>query len=158
MDFFDWINKEIIGNGLLCEEYAELVCKARSRKELFEICCDTNGLKFIPEMAEKGHPLPYKVILDEFKSFINGKYTARIKKGFMKSSYTSQIYCGYTENIVAETTGLCLLNCKCDVMVPANRFVYIVVDSQSKIRIIRNMNCEVKVIPYGNAQVEIITE
>lgn len=157
MDFFDWINKKIIGNGLLCEEYTERVRNAKSRKELFEICCDANGLKFIPEMANNGHPLPYDVILDEFKNFINGKYVATIKSS-NGDSYTSAIYCKEELDLNVETTGLCLLGCRGTLHLKTHDFAYIVVDGKSHIKIDVPNGAEVKIIAYGDATIDVSDE
>ena len=66
MKTLDWIRNEIMANGLLCEEYTERVRNAKSKKQLFEICCDANGARFLPEMRAKGYPLDYDVIHEEF--------------------------------------------------------------------------------------------
>ena len=48
MKTLDWLNNEIIGNGLLCAEYTERVRNAKSKKQLFDVCADANGVSFIP--------------------------------------------------------------------------------------------------------------
>ena len=53
-----------MANGLLCEEYAERVRNAKSKKQLFDICADANGVSFLAEMRQKEHPLAYETIWD----------------------------------------------------------------------------------------------
>ena len=49
MKVLDYISN-IEPSGLLCEEYAERVRNAKSKKRLFDIVCVANGVSGLPEM------------------------------------------------------------------------------------------------------------
>lgn len=123
----EWINNEIVANNLICDEI-DKIRAAKSKKQLFEVCCGAKGIDFLPMMRSKGHPLSYDVINEEFGRYINGKH----KPDF---GYTSAIYCKHNENIHIDTTVVCLLSCDCELIVAENNVTQIVVDQNSKIRI-----------------------
>lgn len=140
MKVIDWINKDIIANGLLCEEYVERVRKAKSKKQLFEIVCDANGVNFIPEMRSRGARLSYEDMENEFGRYLNGKYKPHFEGTNPTSDgYTSAIYVGLSrekgESIVIDTTLACIMGCCCDVYIPPMKISRIVLDEGCKVRI-----------------------
>lgn len=158
MNFSDWLNNEILAGGFICAEYAERVRGAKSKKELFDICCDTNGLRFIPEMSSKGHPLSYGAIIKEFGSYINGRYVFRKEDTDGHQGYSSAIYCQYRGGIVVDVNGICLLACNCSIYLNPYTFNYIVVDQSSDARIYTAEGSETMVIKYTGANVRVFGE
>lgn len=132
--FEDWI-KSIVNAGELCKDYQGLVGDAISNKQLFDIACDANGISYLCDMDSKGYTLPYEVISERFKSFINGRYISehKNKKG---NSYTSKIYCCFNGKIKGDTTLISLLGCKCDVTVGNNHIIQIYADKNTELNVI----------------------
>lgn len=127
MKFEDWI-KQVISSGNLCNGYEDKVSRAASRKQLIDIVCDANGISYLCEMNSAGYPLPYEVICNEFKYYINGKYKAEFvnEKG---NGYTSSIYCCYNGELEIDTTLICLLGCNItNLKIKENGFARIYMD------------------------------
>lgn len=101
----EWI-EQIREAGLLCDEYCDKVDLAMNKTQLFDLILDANGISYIPEMAAKGHPVPYETITREFGSYINGRYVRD------KDGYTSSLYCQYGRNVTLSETLTCFLGCK----------------------------------------------
>jgi hypothetical protein len=137
MKTLDWLRQEIMANGLLCEEYAERVRNAKSKKQLFEICCDANGVSFLPEMTAKGYSLDYELIWAEFDRYINGKYKPEFESPLTGDSYTSAIYCQYNDvkDIVVDTTLSCFLACDNEVWIRPFNIARICVDANCHLKI-----------------------
>lgn len=139
-------------NDLLCDKYCEKVDNARSKLELIRCCLDANGANFLQEMQAAGFALPYEVVCNVFRSYINGRYVAefRNEKG---NGYTSKMYCKHQEPILVDTTLCSILGCKCDVVIKKNNFAQLYVDSESEIRIILEEGAQVLVDIWKGAQV-----
>lgn len=139
-------------NDLLCDKYCEKVDNARSKLELIRCCLDANGANFLQEMQAAGFALPYEVVCNVFRSYINGRYVAefRNEKG---NGYTSKMYCQHQESILVDTTLCSILGCRCDVVVKKNNFAQLYVDSESEIRIILEEGAQVLVDIWKGAQV-----
>jgi hypothetical protein len=157
MKTLDWIRNEIIGNGLLCAEYAEKVRNAKSKKQLFDICADANGASFLPEMRAKGYPLPYEVVWDEFGRYINGNYKPVFSTP-LGGEYTSAIYCQANDvkDIVVDTTLACFLSCMNEVWIQQFNVARIVVDENCflKLHCPANSKCVVEI--YGGGEVAVV--
>lgn len=144
MRVLDWLKNDIVANGLLCEEYIALVNNAKSKKQLFDICADANGVSFLCEMRDKGHGLPYYVIQEEFGNYINGKYIAEYEKG-----YTSAIYCGSNGDIEVETTLACFLGCHGRVYLRPYSVTRICVDCNCYLEVECPANARLTIEYYG---------
>lgn len=95
----------------LCKEYAAKLDKAGSKKAMIDLALDANGMPWVAESVAKGD-LPIDVVANDFKPFLNGKYT-RIGNGF-----TSRIYCQPPEDsIKIETTATLIIGFKGKVIV-----------------------------------------
>lgn len=155
MLFRDWIN-EVISSGNLCSHYTEKVQDAASKKRLMQLVLDANGINFLQEMQNKGKGLPYEIILNEFKNYINGKYIAEFKneKG---NGYTSSIYCCYfdSDTINVNTTLVSLLGCKSKVNIAENDFVRICVDRNCEIIVNCPLNSRCIIEYWGDAKIQI---
>jgi hypothetical protein len=158
MKTLDWLNNDIIGNGLLCGEYTERVRKSMSKKQLFEVCADANGVTFLAEMRAKGHPLPYEVIREDFEKYINGKHKP-VYGNLVGRHYTSAIYCmaNFVENnILVDTTLACFLCCVNVVYIKSFNFARIVVDQNSKIKVYCPDNANAVIEVFGDGVVDVV--
>lgn len=138
MQCLDWIKNEIIANDLLCRQYAQRVAGAHSKRQLFDMLCDANGVSFLPEMSAKGHATPYDLLIKDFGQYLNGRYKAEIKGQASDSvGYTSAIYCRCprVDKITVDTTLACFLDCDSTVRIPPYNVARLCVDANSKIRI-----------------------
>lgn len=153
----DWLKNEIMANGLLCSEYAERVRNAKSKKQLFDACADANGVSFLAEMREKGHPLAYETIGEDFSRYINGKYKPSFSTP-LGGEYTSAIYCQANDvkDIVVDTTLACFLSCINEVWIQQFNVARIVVDSNCFLKVHCPHNSKAVIEVYGEGEVEIV--
>lgn len=156
MKTLDWLNNNIISNGLLCDEYVEKVRNARSKKQLFEVCADANGVTFLAEMREQGNPLSYETIWEDFERYINGKYKPSFESE-NRGSYTSAIYCQahFTKDIFVDTTLTLFLSCINEVYIQPYHVARIVVDQESAIKVHCPKTSKVFIEVYGDGEVEV---
>lgn len=131
--FEEWVRR-IVDADELCASYYKKVSKAMSNKQLIDISMDSNGMSYLCEMEQKGLDLPYQIIMNRFRPFINGQYVSEHKtKG--GDTYTSAIYCCYNDDIVANTTLLTVLGVEANICVSKNNCCTIYVDKHSKVTI-----------------------
>lgn len=136
MTFEEWINK-VIQTGNLCSGYTDKVSSANSKLQLMRIVLDANGVSYLPEMDERGFPLPYDTILKEFKNYINGNYTAMFsnEKG---RGYSSSIYCCYSDGneINVNSTLSTYLGCSnVTLRIEENDFVHLFIDKNCNLSV-----------------------
>ena len=136
MCFEEWINK-VIQSGNLCSGYSNKVSSSKSKLQIVRIVLDANGVSYLPEMDEKGFPLPYDTILREFKNYINGNYIAQFSndKGH---GYSSSIYCCYSEGneIHVNSTLSTYLGCSnVTLKINENDFVHLYIDKNCDLSI-----------------------
>ena len=156
MTFNDWI-KEIISSGNLCAGYTDMVMDAKSKLQLFRICLDANGCSYLPEMDEKGYALPYDVILNEFKNYINGNYIAEFRNE-RGSGYTSALYCCYSDGnrIDVVTTLATFLGCSnVELHIAENNFAHLYLDKNCDVKIFCPQSSHVIVDYWSNAKVSV---
>lgn len=129
-----WING-LIERGLVCDKYKDKIAKALSKKQIMDVFLDANGIPFLCEISSGGDALPYEVILSEFKSYINGRYSSC--HGEIGHEYTSAVYCCYSDSngLDIDTTQTLFLGCSLNVNVKPNDYVRIYLDKGSDIRI-----------------------
>lgn len=98
--------REYIENSTMCAEYKKKLLSAHSKREMFDIMSDINGLAFLCGM-ESGYVLPYELMTEKFGGFLNGRYIAN------RDGYTSKVYCCYcdTEPIEADTALIGIFGC-----------------------------------------------
>lgn len=126
-DLYSWLD-EIYSLGLLCQEYNDKVNSSKSKVDLVRVCLDANGCKFLMEMDEKGHGLPYDFICKNFGPYLNGRYIAEYttKRG---GRYNSSVYCCYNDDeCLVETTIVTMLGCKTTIVMNDNDYVRIIAD------------------------------
>lgn len=156
MKSLEWIHG-LMDNGLLCKTYISKVLRACSKKQLYEICSDANGISYLCEMRDKGYALDYKIIKEEYKNYINGAYKPTFGEGEVK--YSTAIYCEYNspKGITIDTTCTCLLGCKTDIYTTNGMCAQLFVDSNCDITIHADyemLNIVVNV--WGDARVSVI--
>lgn len=148
--FAEFIEKS---KSTLCKEYTEKLDKAGSKVQFINLALDANGLPWVAESVAKGE-LPIEVIANDFKPFLNGKYT-RIGDGF-----TSQIYCRPPEDKIEITTTATLI-IDFDGVVKVDRpcELYIV---NSKVMIVGNGNPQVYAynseVEHPNLPIKIVED
>lgn len=150
-----WL-EDIIEKGLLCGNYTDKVNDAKSKKMLFDLCCDANGCSYLCEMQAKGMPLPYEVITKEFGSYINSRYIAEYKneKG---NGYTSCMYCCYDGDTINVDTTICtVLGYAGVINVVKNNYAYIVLDKNCDVKISLEDGAKAKVEYWKGAKVEVL--
>jgi hypothetical protein len=134
MTFKEWLNI-VLDKGLICERYLPEVDAARSRKQFMDVVLDVNGMTFLCDMRERGYGLPYNVLCDEFKAYLNGRYIH--KKSVLLRGYTASMYCRVEtpSEITINTTLTGIFGCSCNVHVPANTCCQLIVDGSSVVNI-----------------------
>lgn len=134
MTFKDWLNI-ILDRGLICERYLPSVGSAQSRKQYMDIALDVNGMEFLCDMRERGYGLPYDVMCDEFKAYLNGRYIHT--KNALLRGYTASMYCRVDapSEITINTTLTGIFGCSCSIHVPANTYCQLIVDGSSVVNI-----------------------
>lgn len=134
MTFKEWLNI-VLDKGLICERYLPAVDTARSRKQFMDVVLDVNGMSFLCDMREKGYGLPYNVMCDEFRAYLNGRYI-HIKNALVRG-YTVSMYCRVEapSEITINTTLTGIFCCSCSIHVPANTHCQLIVDGSSVVNI-----------------------
>ena len=155
MTFKDWINK-LMGAGLLCGDYTDMVNSAFSRKQLADIGLDANGISYVCRMAQKGYPLPYETLLNEFKNFINGNYIYESAPNERGYTYKTEMYVCYNGVIDVRTTSMAILGSKAVLNIKEYSVVNIHVDENCEIEINCPLSARCRVYMYGDAKVNIL--
>lgn len=151
----EWLSN-IIENGALCGNYTDKVNDAKSKLQLFRLCCDSNGANFLMEMQEKGMALPYETITKEFASYINGRYVAEYKneKG---NGYNSMLFCCFSgEKINVDTTLCSVLGYNGRIVVVKNNFAKIYLDKNCDVQIQLQDGARCIVEYWKGAKVEVL--
>lgn len=134
MTFKEWLNI-VLDKGLICERYLPAVGAAHSRKQFMDVVLDVNGMTFLCEMRERGYGLPYDVICNEFKAYLNGRYIHT--KSALIRGYTASMYCRIEapSEITINTTLTGIFGCSCSIHVPASTYCQLIVDGSSVVNI-----------------------
>lgn len=134
MTFKEWLNI-VLDKGLICERYLPAVDAARSRKQFMDVVLDVNGMTFLCDMRERGYGLPYDVLCDEFKAYLNGRYIRT--KNTHTGWYAASMYCRVESpsEITINTTLTGIFGCSCSIHVPANTWCQLIVDGSSVVNI-----------------------
>ena len=100
----------------LCDKYSELWDGCNTKKQLFDLATDSNGIPYICESMVEGWGVTPEFISGKFKTFINGRYISK------HNGYTSVMYVEkfFIEPIVANTTNLIVIACEGVIEVPEN--------------------------------------
>ena len=91
----------------LCDKYSELWDGCNTKKQLFDLATDSNGIPYICEAMVDGWGVTPEFISENFKTFINGRYTSQ-HHGYTSAMYVERFF---IEPIVASTTNLIVMAC-----------------------------------------------
>ena len=100
----------------LCEKYSEMWDNCKSKKQLFDLATDSNGIPYICEAMVDGWGVTPEFISENFKTFINGRYTSQ-HHGYTSAMYVERFF---IEPLVAKTTNLVIIACEGVVNIPEN--------------------------------------
>lgn len=98
----------------LCEKYSEMWDNCKSKKQLFDLATDSNGIPYICEAMVDGWGVTPEFISENFKTFINGRYTSQ-HHGYTSAMYIERFF---IEPLVAKTTNLVIIACEGVVNIP----------------------------------------
>lgn len=98
----------------LCEKYSEMWDNCKSKKQLFDLATDSNGIPYICEAMVEGWGVTPEFISDNFKTFINGRYISQ-HNGYTSAMYVEKFF---IEPLVAKTTNLVIIACEGVVNIP----------------------------------------
>lgn len=127
----------------LCDNYTARWANGKSKRQLFELACDVNSIKYMAKSLSEGWGLSPVFISDKFKAYINGKYICEYKNE-KRGCYTSEMLCNYyKESFYVDTTLLCILESEtaldikpnhiCEIYVAGNTYLDIKVGENSKV-------------------------
>lgn len=150
--FDDFIHK--VKRLGICDEYAEKVAKAGSKKSFMDIALSSGATPGVCEMIRRGE-LTQETIAKEFESF-NGKYVRS------KDGYTSKMHClPDTDEIIIDTTLTLIIGFNGVIHVPANRVCELyIVKSDARIEaectaIVHSYDGKIAIAGNGNVNVKI---
>ena len=100
----------------LCDKYSEMWDNCKSKKQLFDLATDSNGIPYICEAMVEGWGVTPDFISEKFKTFINGGYISQ-HNGYTSAMYVEKFF---IEPLVANTTNLIVMACEGVVDIPEN--------------------------------------
>jgi hypothetical protein len=102
-------------------------------------------------MQFKNREMPYEIMRDYFKDYINGQYIASFPNCNNSKTYTGTLYMDITDRLDVVTNYVTLFNCKCDVYIPENTVVSMCIDKNCDIKIYCPPSSKCKIDSYGRA-------
>ena len=110
----------------LCDKYSELWDGCNTKKQLFDIATDSNGIPYICKSMVEGWGVTPEFISEKFKTFVNGRYISQ-HNGYTSSMYVEKFF---IEPLVVSTTNVIVISCEGVIEVPENTICNIfIVDS-----------------------------
>ena len=110
----------------LCDKYSELWDGCNTKKQLFDLATDSNGIPYICKSMVEGWGVTPEFISEKFKTFINGRYISQ-HNGYTSSMYVEKFF---IEPLVVSTTNVIVIACEGVIEVPENTICNIfIVDS-----------------------------
>ena len=100
----------------LCEKYSELWDNCKSKKQLFDLATDSNGIPYICEAMVEGWGVTPDFISEKFKTFINGRYISQ-HNGYTSAMYVEKFF---IEHLVVSTTNVIVMACEGAIEIPEN--------------------------------------
>lgn len=154
MTIEQWLDN-IYATNNMCADYQGLVKKAKSIKQIFELILTSDGLSYLCEVQERGIDLPYSLITDGFKNYINGKlvYEHTIDG---EPAFTTTLYCCYNNPICVNTTGVCLLNCNSTIEISPFNVAKIYIDRNCDIKVVCPSTSKCIIVRYGDAKINVL--
>lgn len=134
-----WLKNTIVHDGI-CDEYKERVDEAMNKKDLIDIVFDANGISWLPKQRMLGNPLPYRVIMSEFPSFMNGRYIAQYKNanglGYTSSMFIGSQPFGYKGDVIeVPSTLCCVMDFKGTIRVNWSDYVKLYLDQNTDVKL-----------------------
>jgi hypothetical protein len=127
----------------LCEGYTDKWSEHKTKRELFELACDSNAVSYMAQSISEGWGLSPQYISEKFKPFINGKYICEYKNA-KGNGYSSAMVCEFNENAFdVSTTLLCVIDSNTTLKIADYLIckIYIVGKSQINIELGQNSRC-----------------
>ena len=98
----------------LCDKYSERWDSCNTKKQLFDLATDSNGIPYICAAMVEGWGVTPDFISEKFKTFINGRYVSQ-HEGYTSAMYVERFF---IEPLVAKTTNLVIIACEGVVDIP----------------------------------------
>ena len=110
----------------LCDKYSELWDGCKSKKQLFDLATDSNGIPYICKSMVEGWGVTPEFISEKFKTFVNGRYISQ-HNGYTSAMYVEKFF---IEPLLVSTTNVIVIACEGVIEVPENTICNIfIVDS-----------------------------
>ena len=110
----------------LCDKYSELWDGCNTKKQLFDLATDSNGIPYICKSMVEVWGVTPEFISEKFKTFVNGRYISQ-HNGYTSSMYVEKFF---IEPLVVSTTNVIVIACEGVIEVPENTICNIfIVDS-----------------------------
>ena len=135
----------------LCDKYSEMWDNCKSKKQLFDLATDSNGIPYICEAMVEGWGVTPDFISEKFKTFVNGRYISQ-HNGYTSAMYVEKFF---IEPLVVKTTNLVVIACEGVIEVPENTVCNLFV-VESDVSVIGNGVCYVKA--YGDSTIKYYEE
>lgn len=134
----------------LCQGYTDMWDDDKSKRQLFELACDPNSVKFMAKSLSEGWGLSPEYIADKFRHYINGKYICEYKNG-KGNGYESAMLCMYNEKeFIVNTTLLCVLSSNTTLEISPRHICEIHVAGESNLHIEMGENSQCYIYIYGS--------
>ena len=108
--------REAANSRNLCDKYSELWDNCKSKKQLFDLATDSNGIPYICESMVEGWGVTPEFISEKFKTFINGRYISQ-HNGYTSAMYVEKFF---IEHLVVSTTNVIVMACEGAIEIPEN--------------------------------------
>ena len=108
--------REAANSRNLCDKYSELWDNCKSKKQLFDLATDSNGIPYICESMVEGWGVTPDFISEKFKTFINGRYISQ-HNGYTSAMYVEKFF---IEPLVVSTTNVIVMACEGVIEIPEN--------------------------------------
>ena len=108
--------REAANSRNLCDKYSELWDNCKSKKQLFDLATDSNGIPYICESMVEGWGITPDFISEKFKTFINGRYISQ-HNGYTSAMYVEKFF---IEPLVVSTTNVIVMACEGIIEIPEN--------------------------------------
>lgn len=119
----------------MCGEYSDMLESCQSKKEIFEFACMTEPMLFLVKESSRHPDIVPEYIRKEFSAYINGRFVANKGRMGKKTGYDSCMYCGYTGDITADVSLMCIIDSKVKVNIPEHTALCLVCDNLNPVKI-----------------------
>lgn len=117
-----------------CDIYSERWDLCGSKKELYELACESECAAYIQKAVHEGWGISPEYIWDKFRPFINGKLKPVLENS-RGGKYSSSIWCRCSGSLRADTTIVSIYESECIVFVPDAHVCKILIDDKSRVAV-----------------------